>query len=81
MVNSIMYDCFLPFHFSICFVLISTMLGLHMLGYLYLRYISNDAESVLVLAVIWRIGAALVCGMGIIAIFLKCLVNNFFSER
>lgn len=62
-------------------LLLSTMLGIYMLGYLYLRYISNDAESVLVLVVIWRIGAALVCGMGIIATLCKFLANKFQIER
>ena len=35
---------------------ISTALGLYLEGYLYLRYISNDAESVMVFREIWKIG-------------------------
>ena len=50
---------------------ISTALGLYLEGYLYLRYISNDAESVMVFRAIWKIGTVLVCGMGILTTLLK----------
>lgn len=52
---------------------ISTALGLFLTGYLYLGYISNDAESVLVFREIWKMGAVLVCGMGILTTLLKIL--------
>ncbi len=57
-------------------LLISTVLGLYVEGYLYLRYISNDAESVLIFQEILKIGTVLVCGMGIITTALK-----YFSTR
>lgn len=57
-------------------LLISTVLGLYSEGYLYLRYISNDAESILVFQELLKIGTVLVCGMGIITVVLK-----YFSAR
>lgn len=54
-------------------LLISTVLGLYLEGYLYIRYISDDAESVLVFREILKIGAVLVCGMGIITTLIKYL--------
>lgn len=52
-------------------LLISTVMGLFLEGYLYLKYISDDAESVLVLYEIIRIGAVLVFSLGIITTLLK----------
>lgn len=57
-------------------LLISTVLGLYLEGYLYLTYISGDAESVLVLQEFLKIGTFLVCGMGIMTTVLK-----YFSTR
>lgn len=54
-------------------LLISTVIGLCFEGYLYLRYISEDAESVLVFEEIRKIGTAFVCGMAIITTFFKYL--------
>lgn len=58
-------------------LLLATALGLYSEGYLYLKYISNDAESVLVLWEIWKIGTAFVCGVGILTTLLK----YFFSKK
>ncbi len=57
-------------------LLVSTALGLYLEGYLYLKYISNDAESVLVFQELLKIGTALVFGMGIITTVMK-----YFSTR
>ncbi len=57
-------------------LLISTVLGLYLEGYLYLKYISNDVESVLVFQTILRIGAVLVFGLGAITTLLKYLLTK-----
>lgn len=58
-------------------LLLATALGIYSEGYLYLRYISNDAESVLVLREIWKIETAFVCGVGI----QTTLFKYFFSKK
>ena len=57
-------------------LLISTAAGLFLEGYLFLKYISDDAESVLVFREINKIGLVLVLGLGTITTLLK-----FFSTR
>ncbi len=57
-------------------LLISTVLGLYFDGYLYYRYISDDAETILVSREILKIGFFLVCGLGIITTLLK-----YFSTK
>lgn len=57
-------------------LLVSTVLGLYLEGYLYLRYVSNDAESVLVFREVLKIGVVLVLGVGVIATLIK-----YFSTR
>lgn len=47
-------------------LLISTVLGLYLEGYLYLRYISDDTESILVFQEILKIGVVLVLILGVI---------------
>ncbi|MCI8380951.1 MAG: hypothetical protein HFI07_04060 [Lachnospiraceae bacterium] len=66
-----------------CHLLISTALGLYLEGYLYLRYISDDAESVLVFREIWKIGVVLVSGLLIITTLLKYLFtrNHIGKEK
>jgi len=66
-----------------CNLLISTALGLYLEGYLYLRYISDDAESVLVFREIWKIGVVLVSGLLIITTLLKYLFtrNHIGKEK
>ena len=54
-------------------LLISTILGLYFEGYLYLRYISDDVESVLVFQEILKIGVVLVFGLGVITTLFKYL--------
>lgn len=54
-------------------LLISTVLGLFCDGYLYFRYISNDAETILVSREMLKIGFVLVCGLGILTTLLKYL--------
>ena len=62
-------------------LLISTVLGLYLEGYLYLRYISNDAESILVFREILKIGIVLVCVMGIITTSLKYLSTKKIAQK
>lgn len=62
-------------------LLISTVLGLYLEGYLYLRYISDDVESILVFQEILKIGFVLVCGMGIITTLLKYLTTKAGSQK
>ncbi len=62
-------------------LLISTILGLYFEGYLYLRYISNDAESILVFREILKIGIFLVCVMGIITTSLKYLSTKKIAQK
>lgn len=57
-------------------LLISTVLGLCLEGYLYLKYISDDVESHLVFDVILIIGIILVLGLGIITTLAK-----YFSTK
>lgn len=52
-------------------LLISTILGIYFEGYLFLKYISNDAESFLIIAVVMKIGVILVCILGIITTLIK----------
>lgn len=62
-------------------LLISTVLGLYFEGYLYLRYISNDAESVLVFQEILKIGVVLVFGFGVITTLLKYLSTKNRTQK
>lgn len=57
-------------------LLISTVLGIYFEECLYLRYISDDAESVLVFQEILKIGIVLVFGLGIITTLLKYLLTK-----
>lgn len=57
-------------------LLISTILGLYLEGFLYLRYISDDVESILVFQTILTIGAVLVFGLGVITTLLKYLLTR-----
>ncbi len=52
-------------------LLLSTVVGLYLEGYLYLRYISGDTESVLVFQELLKIGSVLVCGLGVLTTILK----------
>lgn len=61
-------------------LLVSTVLGIYLEGYLYLKYISDDAESVLLLREFIRIGAVLVLCMGIITTVIK-YISIRMSER
>lgn len=54
-------------------LLVSTALGLFLEGYLYLRYISNDAESVIIFQGICKIGSILVFGLGALVTLIKYL--------
>lgn len=51
------------------------------LFYLYLKYISNDVESVLVFQTILRIGAVLVFGLGAITTLLKYLLTKKRTQK
>ena len=63
-------------------LLVSTVLGLYLEGYLYLKYISDDMESVLVFQTIWKIGAALVFCFGVITTLLKyVLIKNRTQKK
>lgn len=57
-------------------LLISTVLGLYLEGYLYLRYISNDAESILVFQTILKIGIVLVFSFGVITTLFKYFLTK-----
>jgi len=52
-------------------LLLSTVVGLYLEGYLYLRYISGYTESVLVFQELLKIGSVLVCGLGVLTTILK----------
>ena len=62
-------------------LLISTVLGLYFEGYLYLRYISDDAESVLVFQEILKIGVVLVFGLGVITTLFKYLSTKNSTRK
>lgn len=57
-------------------LLISTVLGLYLEGYLYLTYVSGDAESVLVFREILKIGVVLVFALGVITTLAKYLSSK-----
>ena len=52
-------------------LLVSTVVGIYLQGYLYLKYVSDDAESVLVIQEFIEIGAVLVLCLGIITTLIK----------
>lgn len=54
-------------------LLISTVAGLALEGYLYLTYISKDAESILVFHEMIRMGFIFVLGVGVTTALLKFL--------
>ena len=62
-------------------LLIATVLGLYLEGYLYLKYVSDDVESVLVFREILKIGAVLVFCLGVITTSLKYLVTKNRSQK
>ncbi len=62
-------------------LLVSTALGLYLEGYLYLRYIYNDAEGVLLSREIWKIGVILVFGLGVITTLLKYLSTRNSARK
>lgn len=55
---------------------ISTVAGLFLEGYLFLKYISNDAESILLFHEIIRIGAVLVFSLGIVTTLMKYITTR-----
>lgn len=57
-------------------LLISTVLGIYLEGYLYLKYVYNDAEGVLVFLAILKIGAVFVFTLGVITALLKYLLTK-----
>lgn len=52
-------------------LLVSTAAGIYLEGYLYLRYVSGDAESVLAFREMLKIEAFLALGIGIITTVIK----------
>ena len=56
------------------------MSGLLLEGYLYLRYVSDDAESVLVFQEAVRIGAVLVFVLGVLTTGMKLVRQQGFNE-
>lgn len=62
-------------------LLISTVLGLYLEGYLYLEYVSNDAESVLVFQTILKIGAVFVFGLGVITTLFKYFLTRKRTQK
>jgi len=57
-------------------LLISTVLGLFFEGHLYLNYVSDDAESILVFREILKTGAFLVLILGIITTLSKYIFKE-----
>ena len=62
-------------------LLISTVMGLCLEGYLYLKYISNDAESIIIFHVFNKIGAVLVLTLGIITTLLKYVTTRRRKQK
>lgn len=62
-------------------LLIATVLGLYLEGCLYLKYVSDDVESVLVFREILKIGAVLVSGLGVITTSLKYLLTKNNNQK
>ena len=60
---------------------ISTVLGLYLEGYLYLKYISDDMESVLVFQTILKIGTVLAFSLSVITTLFKFLLTKNEPER
>ena len=54
-------------------LLVSTVVGIYLQVYLYLKYVSDDAESVLVVRELIKIGTVLVLCLGIITTVIKCI--------
>lgn len=62
-------------------LLISTVMGLCLEGYLYLKYISNDGESIIIFHVFNKIGAVLVLTLGIITTLLKYVTTRRRKQK
>ncbi len=62
-------------------LLVSTVLGLYLEGYLYLKYVSDDAESVLVFWEVLKIGVVLVFALGAITTLLKYLSTKNSTHK
>lgn len=52
-------------------LMISTVLGISLGGYLFTKYISNDAETYMILMLLYMVGAVMVAGLGILTTFIK----------
>ncbi len=62
-------------------LLISTVLGLYLEGYLYLKYVYYDAEGVMVFYAVLTIGTILVFGLGVITTFTKYLSIKIHDRK
>ncbi len=52
-------------------LMISTVLGIFLGGYLFTKYISNDAETYMILMLMLMVGMVMVVGLGILTILIK----------
>lgn len=52
------------------------ILSISLAGYLFLKYVSDDAESIMLLMLLYMVGVALVVGLGILATWIKYSSTN-----